>query len=142
MDTATWTAGSYGDDIVTIYPRPLDPRACESPCRYYIGVFAALGSDANYRVIATLGDQDPIVLRPGAPVTSHLARHEESLYQLTLPRYPEYTYVDINLSPSVGDSDLYVSFNGARPGPDNWQYKSTAFSSDDYVKIHTYDWPW
>jgi len=105
-------------------------------------VFAALGSDANYRVIATLGDQDPIVLRPGAPVTSHLARHEESLYQLTLPRYPEYTYVDINLSPSVGDSDLYVSFNGARPGPDNWQYKSTAFSSDDYVKIHTYDWPW
>lgn len=137
-----WASQRVGVDAITIYPS--DPLACNTTlaaagCTYYIGV---LGYTYNVSFVLTayVLDANPVELVDGQPQSGQVPTSLTQQYVFYAP--PGFGNVQITLSPSFGDPDLYVSVNTTYPpGPEvgHHDYQALGTFGPDIISIASSD---
>lgn len=108
-----------------------DPGFCAvPPCLLYLGVRNSVGQAAAtvaavFSLLATYSDEEPIGLADGSAVSFTLPNPGTYAY-FTYEPSADVTSFEIDVLPSSGDPDLYVSANASRwPDRDDYAWSST-----------------
>lgn len=116
----TWRGISVGPDLIQI--ESTDKDACGA-CTYYIGVTGFM-ANASFTISARTRNGTAVPLSPGVPVLDVIEQRAYARYTAILDR--RLGYLEISVSPTAGDPDLYVSFSGP---------PTTAASSYDFASL-------
>lgn len=133
----TWARQAWGADTLSVEatdPRNLCGRG--GGCVFFIAVFGSTNS--SFTILATLNQNEPIVLVNGQAQGGSVDAGQTVQYymQLTQPTQD----IQITVSPSFGDPDLYVTLDGTKPGPNNYQFLSRAAGGDVLTLDHSSFW--
>jgi hypothetical protein len=107
-------------------------------CYVYIGVFARPGGDnATYSIVADAAkpNQTAIMLVDGVPSVGVVRPADYNLYY-TLINLPPTAVFSVTLNPyGTAKLDLYVTLDGSRPSPTNYQFASAKTNGPEQVTI-------
>ncbi len=142
----TYASTRQGFDVLTIDKYPANPKACPKQdgdsCTLAIAVAVAEGSlGSTFNILVRTSDGEPTLLQPGVRMRSSVAANQQDQYIMSLVD-ESYEHLEVSLQSLVGDADLYVTLDGAEPGPNHWQFASLSQSARDYVVIHKSDSAW
>lgn len=134
-----WRSSGVGQEVVVI--PPTDKRACGPTCSYYLGV-TTYRRNATFAVTARTRTTRPEQLSLGQPVTDQVATGEFAYYSFIWD--PTALIAWIEVSPTFGDSDLYVRLNASLPSRNlgGYDYTSQSATGLEQVTIRTTDTQW
>ena len=127
-----WSAMRLGGDVLDIYPG--QQGACIAPCNYYIGV-TAYRNNASFVILAGNHSNAAVRLSNGVPQLGFVGQGRTKLY--TAHMLPHQPYMEIAITPRVGDPDVYVTLgtDQALPSKHHYDYRSMASWGQDVITI-------
>lgn len=135
-----WASSGLGAEVVSVdaagdghscFRSPSAPGS--PPCVYTVGVMAYGGAPAAFSITARTRDGSPVRLSPGVPVEGAVEALGYNRY--TAQYDPRLGYLEVTVTPTSGDPDLYISLGAAIPNRTVAMYASTAGSGDEDVLI-------
>ncbi|KAA0168946.1 hypothetical protein FNF31_00107 [Cafeteria roenbergensis] len=133
---STWVSrGSrLRSEIIEIFPT--DQNACHvgTRCKYYIGVAGDDDSAAAYTILVRTDDSSPTALQPGQPQLQLLNVSRRAFYEVSLAPGDE-DRVEVAISPSFGDPDVYASWGNRTLTRTVSDYRSSHGSGDDSISF-------
>jgi hypothetical protein len=123
----TWHSFLYGADTILIDPAH-DERACTF-CIYYISVVGT--KESTYSITASTYSTVPHLI-DGVPMSGKVSKLQWTYYTF-YDFYGDSRDLKIQLTPSIGNPDVYVTLDGSEPSWLNYDYEGANLGTSEEV---------